>query len=48
MRCADVAFSLHSSMLSAIYAREQREKPMYERATVKKSDAERFTLEENQ
>jgi len=28
--------------------REQREKPMYERNTVKKSDAEPFTLEENQ
>jgi Flagellar hook-length control protein FliK len=26
--------------------REQREKPMYERNTVKKSDAEPFTLEE--
>jgi hypothetical protein len=28
--------------------REQREKPMYEKSTVKKSDGERFTLEENQ
>jgi Flagellar hook-length control protein FliK len=27
--------------------REQREKPMYEKSTVKKSDGERFTLEEN-
>jgi hypothetical protein len=28
-------------------SREQREKPMYEKSTVKKSDGERFTLEEN-
>ena len=28
-------------------AREQREKPTYEKSTVKKSDGERFTLEEN-
>jgi hypothetical protein len=28
--------------------REQREKPMYEKSTVKKDDGERFTLEENQ